>query len=326
MFTLNEHIEYLMMHHDCVVIPGWGALVAQYSESFYDSNRRLLEKPVRQVGFNASVSHNDGLLAQSLVRREGLAYDEAVRFIEQSVTTFRQQLAQGGELGMGRLGFFHADSEGRFEFIPFYHEMCNDQYFGLRSVRFTPLEELEREADVAPAKPAEPARGAIVRPNWLSRRVLQTAASVAVLLGLGVLLSTPVLVNRHPHDAASLSLPAVSVPHTTSVPEATASQATTATARTAAETTHAQPPVAPGAELLLDEGGKYYLVVSTLTSTKQVDKFLEVHPELQGHTYVEHSGKHYRVCVARAQDPAALYAFKNTLPKAYSQAWVYQVK
>ena len=121
MFTLNDHIEYLMMHHDCVVIPGWGALVAQYSEPFYDASRSEMEKPVRRVGFNASVSHNDGLLAQSLVRRERLTYDEAVRFIDQSVTSFRQQLAGGGELSMGRLGFFHSDGQGRIEFIPFYH-------------------------------------------------------------------------------------------------------------------------------------------------------------------------------------------------------------
>lgn len=311
MFTLNDHIEYLMMHHDCVVIPGWGALVAQYSEPFYDASRSEMEKPVRRVGFNASVSHNDGLLAQSLVRRERLTYDEAVRFIDQSVTTFRQQLAGGGELSMGRLGFFHSDGQGRIEFIPFYHEMCNDQYFGLRSVKFTPLEELQRNADTATTT----RRAAIVRPNWLGARVWQTAASVAVLIGLTVVLTTPIIRNNTHHDMASLS-----ITHVTG-PQADAG-ASIAPAQQQAPATAAQEIAQPANALLLDEGGDCYLVVSTLNSQAQADEYLAIHPDIAKHSMIRNNGKHYYVCVARAATPTRLYAFMGQLPKAYGQSWV----
>ena len=70
-----------MTRHDCVVIPGWGAFIANCSPARYDADREVMERPHRSIGFNASVSHNDGLLAQSLLRREGMDYDEAMRFI-----------------------------------------------------------------------------------------------------------------------------------------------------------------------------------------------------------------------------------------------------
>ncbi len=327
MFTLNEHIEYLMMHHDCVVIPGWGALVAQYGESFYDANRRELEPPVRKVGFNASVNHNDGLLAQSLVRREGLTYDEAVRFIDRSVATFRHQLAGGGELGMGRLGFFHSDAQGHVEFIPFYHEMCTDQYFGLRSVRFTPLEELGKEAahtQSPMASDASPARAAVVSRGWLRQNAWRTAASIAVLLGLTVLLSTPIVSDRDQHDMASLSLTEVMKPRPTDGRAATSTPTTSGTA--AATPTATSATEAQGPRLLLDEGGKFYLVVSTLSSQAQTDEYLSRHRDVAEHALVQHSGKHFRVCVARARTAARLYSFMGELPEGYGSTWVYEDK
>ena len=95
MFSIIEHIEYLMMRHDCVAIPGWGAFIANYNTSRFDESREVMERPQRNIGFNASADHNDGLLVQSLMRREGLDYDEAMRFIANSVTSFRQQLSKG---------------------------------------------------------------------------------------------------------------------------------------------------------------------------------------------------------------------------------------
>lgn len=309
MFTLNDHIEYLMMHHDCVVIPGWGALVAQYSGPLYDTRASRFDKPMRKVGFNASVSHNDGLLAQSLVRRERVTYDEAVRLIDRSVASFRQQLAGGGELSMGRLGYFHSDSQGRIEFIPFHHEMCNDEYFGLRSVTFTPLAELP----VAAAEPAATRRSATIGRSWLAGRVWQAAASVAVLIGLTVVLTTPIVTNNHRHDMASLSITHVTGP-----------QADTGTApaqlETPATATHAA--AEPANTLLLDEGGDCYLVVSTLSSQTQADEYLSMHPDIARRSMIRNHGKHYYVCVARAATASRLYGFMGQLPKAYGKSWV----
>ena len=81
-----------MTRHDCVVIPGWGAFIANYDAARYDTGGNLLERPQRMIGFNAGLTHNDGLLAHSLMRREGMDYPQAMRLIADHVTSFGKQL------------------------------------------------------------------------------------------------------------------------------------------------------------------------------------------------------------------------------------------
>lgn len=310
MFTLNEHIEYLMMHHDCVIIPGLGALVAQYSESFYDADSKLLKRPDRKLGFNSQVNHNDGLLMQSIVRREGLSYDQASRFVDRNVAAFKCQLEAGDEVNMGRLGFFKSDGNNHVEFIPFYHEMCNDRYFGLRSVAFTPLA-LPESTD------SESQAAAVVSPGWWNtRRVWQAAASIAVLLALSVMLTTPIVLNRTSHEMATLNVAEVNAPKQ----ELPAAAAVPHPGHERAEA--AERVVEEKSKLLLDEGGNYYLVIASLNSEKQVSEYLASHPDMASHSVVLHGGKYYQVCVARSVEASTLYSLMKTLPTGY-QAWVY---
>ena len=317
MYTIIEHIEYLLTSHDCVVIPGWGALVAQYTDSHYNSTRGHIERPRRELGFNASVDHNDGLLAQSLVRREGITYDAATRFISQSVSAFRQQLSLGNEVSLGRLGYFHSADGHRIEFTPFNHVQSNDSYYGLRNVSFRPLAE-----ETARAEAQEAAAAAFAQPNtsrgiaW--SRPLQVAASIVLLLCLTVLLTTPVIINRNHHqDYASLNLPSVTKPQ---------KQVIEMTAEAPAEnveTEVAEKPVNPANQLLLDEGGKSLLVVASFNSAKQAEGYKQMHPDLATKMQVSRvNDRLYHVYVARSYDQSHLYSLRTKLPKGYEQSWV----
>ena len=315
MYTIIEHIEYLLTSHDCVVIPGWGALVAQYSDSHYDPTAGRIERPRRKLGFNASVDHNDGLLAQSLVRREGIPYNEAMRFIGQSVSAFRQQLSTGNEVSMGRLGYFHSADGRHIEFTPFHHKQSNDAYFGLRSVRLRPLAEEAARAEAAAAAAAAFERNAGTHPLW-NRRVARIAASIAVLLCLTILLTTPIIVNRNQQNYASLNLPSVTKPQ---------QQVLDVTPATTEAVQQAEPvveePTEPASPLLLDEGGNCYLVVASLSSTKEVNEFFRMHKDMAANMQVLHVGKYHYVYVARSYDAKHLYSLVRQLPKGY-QGWV----
>ena len=74
--------------------------------------------------------------------------------------------------------------------------------------------------------------------------------------------------------------------------------------------------------LLLNEGGSYYLVISSLSNPKQVNAFLASNSDIAAHTQVLHSGKYYRVCVARSHNQSHLYNVKAQLPDKYSDAWI----
>lgn len=316
MYTIIEHIEYLLTSHDCVVIPGWGALVAQYADSYYNPTAMRIERPRRMLGFNASVDHNDGLLAQSLVRREGITYDQAMRFIGQSVSSFRQQLALGNEVSMGRLGYFHSADGHRIEFTPFHHKQSNDSYYGLRSLHFSPLAEEAARAEVAAV--AALAQPVVSRHTLLNKRVARIAASIAVLLCLSVLLTTPIIVNRNQQDYASLNLPSVTKPQQQVL---NVNPVPTESAELPKAETTVSKPVEPTNKLLLDEGGDCYLVVATLASTKEVNEFFRMHRDMSANMQVMQAGKYQYVYVARSYDAKHLYSLVSQLPKGY-QGWV----
>lgn len=312
-----------MMSNDCVIVPGWGALIAQYSDSFYNEEAGVINKPQRKVGFNASVNHNDGLLAQSIVRREGITYDEAVRFIADSVTTFKQQLNAGCEVSLGRLGFFHSN-EGLVEFIPFFHESSNDEYFGLRSVNFKTLSQLRQEQEAAEQPITEPV---VVRTSW-ARRAMQIAASIIVLLALVPVLTTPVL--RESVNQASLNLPeikkparpifnwdsakadlAVTLPEQALEAEKAAKKIAQKEAKENLESSIAS----------TSDSGRFYLIISSLSNEKQVNEYLGSHHDL-GELKVLKRGNKFRIYVARDNSADKLYKIKRELPERYHDAWV----
>ena len=82
MLELVRHIEYLLTEHDCVLVPGLGGFVLQYVPARFSEDRKSIQPPGKQITFNSSLSYNDGLLAQSLMRTLDIDYGKAVAMIE----------------------------------------------------------------------------------------------------------------------------------------------------------------------------------------------------------------------------------------------------
>ena len=214
MISMIEHIEYLMLSNDCVVVPGFGAFIAQYTSSNNCAQNSTFTSPKRSISFNASINHNDGLLANSIAKKALIPYAEALKQIEKSTTICRQALSDGSEVPFGRLGFFISNGEGHIEFIPFHHEYANDDFFGLQSFSFPTL--AERNAQVATEETvsetySEPEIN-IGRRNWFSHKAVQIAASIVMLVCLTFALSTPIIVDKPTHQLATLNVPTPTMP------------------------------------------------------------------------------------------------------------------
>ena len=316
MISLIEHIEYLIRHHNCVVIPQWGALIAQYSPSQLQASKII--KPKRKVAFNASIDHNDGLLANSLVRRHGISYDEALKLIADSVSLYKRQLQNGNEVAFGRIGYFTLNNNGSTEFTPFHQSNSNDEYFGLRSFTFKPL---VSDSDVSSTEVSAADKHPHVVPshsrNRFAYRALQVAASIAIILGIAFVTSTPIAVDRSQQNYASLNMPAVkksnATPVFTSTPvskvnrEETGSANSKHTTETATET---------------QESGKYYLVISTFSSEQKAKEFISLHADIKDAAKIRAKGKQYRVYIQRGDDYNALYKAAKNLPSQYGGGWV----
>lgn len=312
MFSIIEHIEYLMAHHDCVVVPGWGAFIANYCPSRYDEGREVMARPQRAVGFNAEVTHNDGLLVHSIMRREGMGFDDAVRFIADSVAAYRQQLSADNEVSMGRLGYFRRNDGRYIEFVPFSVAHSNDAYFGLADVDIKSLAALEREL----AAPAAHESGSTVAGdgrNVFTRRAMRIAASVAVLIGLGVMLTTPIIADRHGQEASMA--PTVTAPQAQRL-DVTVQDGVVAQAIEPVKT--ASPFAGVGSA-----SGKYYMVISTLRNQQELDAFKAKYPELVPDMKILNYRGMMCVYVARSDDYGTLMGLRDKLPEALRDVWIY---
>ena len=212
MISLVQHIEYLMIYNDCVVIPGWGALIANYRPSTVKD--RIMECPQRTIAFNGDIKHNDGLLANSLMRRHNMSYEQACSFIADTVTTFRRQLNDNAELAFGHLGYFILNDQKNLEFVPMTMCEASDEFFGLSKFEILAI---ESDSNVASAS-------TIAHADFGWREKIKVAASIVAILGVGLLLSTPVIIDKTTQNA-SLNVAEVKT-NTQQAPSITTNQVT----------------------------------------------------------------------------------------------------
>ena len=197
MISVLDHIEYLAAKHDCVIVPGLGAFISQYSS--VKSSTGLVVALRRNIAFNTEVNYNDGLLANSIVRRENVSFEVSQSVINEYVCSLRSQLKHEGEVPVGRLGFFRYNNDDTMEFFPFVSAKSGNEYFGMTPLTIKPLSIYTGKEESTDAIQNGNSR---VLP--LMHRFMRAAATVALLIGLTFILSTPI-VNYDKQDYADFN-------------------------------------------------------------------------------------------------------------------------
>lgn len=109
--TLTLHIEYLLLRHDCVVLPGFGAFINVRNAARYDHNALLFQPMNREVRFNKALVFDDGLLANSYARKNRIGFQEGREMLRRDVERLRHALEIDGEATLGSLGILSKDGE-----------------------------------------------------------------------------------------------------------------------------------------------------------------------------------------------------------------------
>ena len=162
---------------------------------------------------------------------------------------------------MGRLGYFRRSKDRSVEFVPFSHANHCDQFYGLTDLNIKSLDALEREVSLADMESS--AAAVPKQRNLFVRKAAQIAASVAVLIGLGIMLTTPVIVDRS--QQASLA-PKVTAPQPQQV-EVTVQQDVVPE--------KIEKVSAPKSRIASvgNEAGHYYMVIATLRNQHELNAF-----------------------------------------------------
>lgn len=312
MISMIEHIEYLMLSNDCVVVPGFGAFIAQYTSSNNCAQNSTFTSPKRSISFNASINHNDGLLANSIAKKALIPYAEALKQIEKSTTICRQALSDGSEVPFGRLGFFISNAEGHIEFIPFHHELANDDFFGLQSFSFPTL--AERNAQVATEETvsetySEPEIN-IGRRNWFSHKAVQIAASIVMLVCITFALSTPIIVDKPTHQLATLNVPTPTMPkHKVVKTEEISLQKQVEAASEKKEA---------------NSNGRYAIIICSLKKQSQVAQYFQENKDINPANVIKKNG-YYMIYFNRGDNYQELVKEAKQMPKPYTEFWITQV-
>ena len=131
MNELSTHIEYLLLNHDCVVVPQFGAFMTQQASAARSEEEQLFFPPLRRVRFNAGVTADDGLLVASVCACHDVDEPQAKRIIQTMVLNLRQQLLADGQVDFGSIGLFTQDEDGMVEFSACQAGAVSPDFYGL---------------------------------------------------------------------------------------------------------------------------------------------------------------------------------------------------
>lgn len=321
---LDSHIEYLIGLNDCVVVPGFGAILAEYVPASVNEADSTVCPPSRRLSFNAGIDHNDGMLAMSLCRQRGMSYQSAVGFIADEVNALRHRLESVGEVAIGHVGTFTLDRSGNPEFHPGDSTLLGYTSTWLKPVALVPVAAERPGRAVAPTAVAgKPDAGSAIA-RWS-----RVAASVAAVVAMGFIFSTPVSVDNAQYASlgpdrigtnaqAAQSESIIRRPGTSEAPvvlvisrnadsSTTLTEADTA-ARADYQRARRQAAAAPAADAAkkpapVSIDGDYCLVVASLASLDEARSFIDSHDGK--YDVLCHDGR-YRVYAAAGPSVAAV--------------------
>jgi hypothetical protein len=69
---LVDLVSDLLFKHNCVIIPGIGGFVANYSQAEFKNDNRTILPSRKRVAFNQSLIENDGLLVNKLSQQKSI--------------------------------------------------------------------------------------------------------------------------------------------------------------------------------------------------------------------------------------------------------------
>ncbi len=131
---LEKYISTLLYNHDCVVVPEFGAFIAQKTNSAFLQETSTFCPPSKQLVFNPSLTKNDGLLIQHIALGEKLSFEKAKEEVESGVQFWKNHLRNNTVLSLHNLGTFAQDEKGFLSFTSSNENFLLDS-FGLESVR-----------------------------------------------------------------------------------------------------------------------------------------------------------------------------------------------
>lgn len=184
---LEGYLTDLLYAHDCVIVPGFGGLVANYRGARLNKTTHVIYPPSKHVGFNRHLTQNDGLLANHIAMITGATYIEATKELDRMVNEFKSQLQQQGRASWEKIGVFFNDNNGALQFIPEEQNNFLPDSFGLSAIQLQPVAKtiipMETETKQEEEKVVKMTPHTKTNWKWIAAIALPIAAAGTIWLG-----------------------------------------------------------------------------------------------------------------------------------------------
>ncbi|MFN3917084.1 MAG: SPOR domain-containing protein [Flavobacteriales bacterium] len=179
--NISEYISQLLYRYDCVVVPGLGGFVANYSAAHYDEEKKIFHAPGKRLIFNPRLTQNDGLLVNELVKHTALTYTEAQETLTQLVAELKNKLNTKKYAELGTAGVLMVNNDGEINFRQGGENFLLTS-FGFRPVIAIPVEQPLKASPLERKSLEEKRPLAFVPDSRVPRKTSWKKVAIATLL------------------------------------------------------------------------------------------------------------------------------------------------
>jgi len=181
---ITAFIRELLFGHDCVIVPGFGGFIGNYTPAHIDRNSGTFYPPVKQISFNRNLNHNDGLLVGRISGNSNINYGDARNLVEEFVGNLRRKLEKGEKVVLDNIGSFVNNHEGSVQFEPDRTANYHLDSYGLESFQCLPLEGYDVRKRISRHTEKDPVKQASVRKIFWRAAVIIPLLSILVAVPL----------------------------------------------------------------------------------------------------------------------------------------------
>lgn len=301
-----------MQRHDCVILPGIGAFIASYKPAYINSEWGIITPPRREIYFNSAITNNDGLIANSISRKERISFSEASQILQEKSMLLKKTLTAQGEITIGHIGTLLYGEDATISFEPFINSSKLQNRNGFDTICLKTLSQLNSQKFTPNTSCNKNFKNDKNYYIPINKKVVHYAAMLIVVFMAAFSLSMPNVGTSTHQDYASV-IPVKTITTTKTV------EKNIDTNLQIDNSTSDSPTATDDAE--------YYLIVASLKDDDTCKKFID-QTSSDFELEIISSPTISRVYVAKSNNKEELMAIQqsNNFKKQFSQAWIWHKK
>lgn len=332
MNNLFRHIEFLLLRHDCVIVPGLGAFIVTSIPACIDRETCRIVPPCRSVMFNQAVSLDDGLLANSYARSLSLSFEEARQVIIKDVAALFSSLQKSRSVALGRIGTLTLGEEDRLQFQPASNPIASARQLGFNSLSLPLADKVKTSAPddnllAGEATVQDKDNQDKDNKEYLHFKINRKIIKFTAVFTLMVILALAYIIYPTPKDSreqrASVVPVEVLLPAQKALPDEVSSVESIETIDEDLSVEQSDPlPVASEENAV----PSYYLIVATFHAQKDADKFVSLYSNADCSLEIVPSRKVTRVSAASADNKEdLLHKMRDPqFVKLFPNSWIWE--